>query len=494
MSKIKIVGSQGLHDLAEVKESVIELGGEYFWRHDRENLVKVKLPEGKYRLYRTKSPLIVKTVDGEYARKRDCIKMDEGDVWFSKHSPNLVTVDGKPTHKDFTVCIKNKYYLKSDPNIVKIYEGRKAEYDFKENTVQLDPDIYGNGILIRKTDPNLVESDGKYYKLADCFEFMTVKNGEPVFTIKAPTRENKALPVREVFKGFKDRTNPQVARYDHTFTARQDAIVDEETGMWYHRDLIAIQKPLVLAVMNKVILDNIAKAKQKFDSNFDDADEEENNPKKWSTEYQTWGGKQHLFGQIGDPIVSSAFTKLGGLRYSFGAEIETSGGLLNKRLAGELGVEAVGDRSIGSAEYVTGILHGNNGVDFLKTVMDHIHNYCMVDKRCGSHFHIGQLRDDNTLRFPEIKFDKSFAIGAIKLGTQIEEDLYKILPPSRSPYNYHCSSIMRYKDIDEDNWRDYLGCFLFGPREDEIRKRGTIDMTQFSYGTPGQSCKGLHKM
>jgi hypothetical protein len=93
--------------------------------------------------------------------------------------------------------------------------------------------------------------------------------------------------------------------------------------------------------------------------------------------------------------------------------------------------------------------------------------------------------------------DKHFCRNAISLGTQIEPQLYASCPESRAPQLKHCHSIMRYKGINETNWREHLGAFVFGPQENWTKP---WSMGPFPYGPQRNSetkvdtwCGGRYK-
>ncbi len=475
MSKIKIVGSPTSYDFDEVKDTVIFLGGRYYFKHDEENLIKVKTPTG-YKLYRKESPLIVRTISGTYAKKSDCIKTSD-DLYFEKNHPDTVKLDsGEYTHKKWCVTINNKYYLKTDPLIVPV-KSAASGYALKETTILLDEATYGKNCYDIFDPERHVKIGKAIYLVGDIREIISWdKTTESIKLESVPRAKVTGRMISGVFKAFKDGSNPQIGRYDTAYALETDVLSAE--GIYILKDqfewFVKKIEELKVAELSKVT----EKARQKCNSNFGDVDETENTAKIITKDYQTWPGKQRIFGRRGKAVISKSLKSVGGLGYAFGVEIETSAGVANADAITMLGAEAVGDRSIGAAEYVTPILHGDKGIEYLKELAKICAAATFVDDRCSIHVHVGPAPSESLSCWP-LKFNKEFAIGAIKLGCSIEEELYQMLPKARSPYNRHCHSIQRFRNIDEDNWKEYVGAFVFGPQENW---KSTMDFRNYKYG------------
>lgn len=481
MTKVKIVGQGNeLFDYQRVKDAVINLGGKYYWKHDTTNLVRVPVAPKRFRLFRKESGLLVKAHDGMVIRRSDAIITEDG-VVLNPYSPDVIYVNGKPTLKQWCVVINDQYYLRSDPQLVMT---RSGQYALRASCIQLAPRYYGENVWEVNT-PEVVETDrGDFALRSDTRKVITptgsnIGEYELAYMLRNDiTRDYYG----EVLYDFKDHSNPQLGRYEYGYALSSVVTVVELVGnscrvlkaqadAW--RAKVA---ELELAVRVK----RLEKALEICNSNYDDLDETENkvDPTVFNENYQTWPGKSELFGRRKNFIDGINLKRTGGLGYSFGVEIETSAGLLNSRHADSLGLLAVGDRSIGSAEYVTGVLHGTKGIDALERICKHLARYCAVDNRCGVHVHVGNAPLTN-INAPQISFNRYFAMAAIKLGAMLEEEFYLMMPPSRSPHNRHCHSILRYRDINESNWRERLGYYVFGPEENWRR---TPDYDQYKYG------------
>ena len=145
---------------------------------------------------------------------------------------------------------------------------------------------------------------------------------------------------------------------------------------------------------------------------------------------------------------SPTFTISNGMRYTFGVEIETSRGNLDEW--DDLNISSVYDGSTSGPEYVTGILKGDYGFNHLKTICDRVHENHEINRRCGVHVHIGG------------QFNRLFTIMLLRLGYQIQDEIYRMMPPSRLG-NTFCKYIPDYvMDINLTNWREHLGRYIHG--------------------------------
>lgn len=474
MPNIKVVGDPQTYEYDLVKSSVIQLGGLYYFKHDTKNLVKVKVEGGGYRLYRITSPLICKTVNGTYEKKSNCIKLTDTEYLDKNHPDTVKLHDGTHTHKQWAVKIHNQFYLQTDPLIVKT----SKNYCLKEECIQLNPDYYSK-VSFEPNDPNVTNIDDQWYMTNDIRKVVHWDKDEGVrkITFQHKFSSTSGL-VSNVFCGFKDPTNPQLSRYEYCYAIVTHTVPLKEYGFSALKGeaeaLVEMLEELRRAENEKIT----EAARKKCNSKFSDIGDDENQAKIIDPNFTTWQGKSSLFGAIGGPIYSKKLSKTGGIGYTFGVEFETSAGVLRKRIASDLEIEAVGDRSIGAAEYVTMPLQGDDGIDHLKKIADALAAEVLVDDRCAIHVHVGSPNIDSASKW-NLAFDRRFAVAAIKLGTILEEELYQTLPKSRNPYNRHCHSIQRYSNINLDNWKEMLGSFVFGPEENWSRP---LDTRLYKYG------------
>lgn len=176
-------------------------------------------------------------------------------------------------------------------------------------------------------------------------------------------------------------------------------------------------------------------------------------------------GGNYLFHEARNRSLEVSPTRLmtGGIGYTFGVELETSYGVLPKSLIEYSGCKAVGDRSIGALEYVTKPLHGDKGMTSLLQLVNDLGNFTHVDYKCGLHVHVGGSRmTDSPV------FNRRFSIYAIKLGLQVQDEMFSIMPTHRLenknrdgiPYCGKIESV--YQSISTNNWREMLGLYVYG--------------------------------
>lgn len=128
-------------------------------------------------------------------------------------------------------------------------------------------------------------------------------------------------------------------------------------------------------------------------------------------------------------VTTNSFIGTGGIKYTFGVEIETMRGKIPPWVykTHSLNMDSTYDGSLkdpdGSlwgGEYVTGVLIGDAGLKNLYKCVREINKRCAIDRRCGIHVHIGGAN-----------FNETFTILAYILAKKIENEIFEIFPPSR---------------------------------------------------------------
>tara|TARA_R100000951_G_scaffold38958_1_gene32858 strand:+ start:1993 stop:3465 length:1473 start_codon:yes stop_codon:yes gene_type:complete len=140
-------------------------------------------------------------------------------------------------------------------------------------------------------------------------------------------------------------------------------------------------------------------------------------------------------------------TKTSSMQYTFGVELETCDSS-NVKSNPRLNVKSVRDGSTNGLEYVSGVLHGNNGVNMISEICEHLTcNDAKVDRSCGVHVHVGNAM-----------FNRRFSIMVLKLCLDIENDIYKLLPDSRQG-NTYCKKLPKnlIERMNFHNYKDTLG-------------------------------------
>jgi hypothetical protein len=190
--------------------------------------------------------------------------------------------------------------------------------------------------------------------------------------------------------------------------------------------------------------------------------------------------------------LSKTLDLTGGLGYTFGVEIETAAGVVPLMQADSIKCDIVGDRSISSMEYVTGVLHGDDGMKHLSRVCKTISDYCLVNDSCGVHVHIGTVEGAQ-----KIVFDKEFSVYAVMLGCQLEKELFSFLPPNRMdgrnssglPY---CGSILEFSGISLKSWKKKLSRYVLGPESEDVIFESLKDLINPSHRV-GRWAAGRYK-
>lgn len=119
--------------------------------------------------------------------------------------------------------------------------------------------------------------------------------------------------------------------------------------------------------------------------------------------------------------------------YTFGVEIETSGGCvpLDEITSKHVNVKSVRDGSVSGGEYVTGVLKGDQGFANLKKLTNILSKNCTIDVNCGIHVHLGNF-----------SFSKENILFTYILNTMLEYELMDMMPGSRRE-NRYCTALRK---------------------------------------------------
>lgn len=131
-------------------------------------------------------------------------------------------------------------------------------------------------------------------------------------------------------------------------------------------------------------------------------------------------------------VESLTYSAFEGMQYTFGVEIETCLGRLEKQDYDNLNVKAVHDGSLRDAagntpggEYVTGVLIGDAGLTQLSELCRVLSSKCRINNLCGVHVHVGSLN-----------WNKEDIVYSYILAELIEDELFQTLPKSRRSNSY----------------------------------------------------------
>lgn len=152
---------------------------------------------------------------------------------------------------------------------------------------------------------------------------------------------------------------------------------------------------------------------------------------------------------------------------SFGAELETSNGMLPNYLLNQLGIIICKDGSIKDGEghyppeYVTVPYRGSKGLQSLRNASIEIARRSNINIKCSYHLHIGG-----------IAIDRVFMVSLFKLALKIQDDVFKMFPyyktdPSGIKEKNYCKKLPdmlnSYKDGDFNSFINdtYSDIFTF---------------------------------
>ncbi len=502
MTKIKIHGESKTFESEKVMESIVKINTLYYWR-DSEAITKV---DGRF--FRKESPLIIKDYKGEYILRRTAIMLAPG-VFASPEDSNVVQlIDGGWTSKDLCVQVEGQYYLETDSRIVRNFAvdiGLSGNlYVLKEKSVPLVSDFYGKNKHCYKAKGVVKVDDRGYAFKIDLIPYIN-EDGKFVKAHKTWITQT-AVKSRTIIKVFRRFQNPNFPSPEHVVAIY--AHVNNPTAR-IHEDIL--QFPVLKKDVNRIdkamkfyksldIRDTVDAIRERINSFYDEAGEDENTAKTIDLNYQTYRGGHTVVDGHGKMEFSDKFNLTGGIQYTFGVEIETSAGLLSASQCEKLGVSIVADSSIGAGEYLTPPLHGDVGVKKLKAIMNALNKATFVDNRNAVHIHIGGMTDTTGKnRAPAPVFNSEFGIGAIKLGCQLQNELFASMPPYRQPYIKYCSGIEKFSAINHENYKKYLGAFVFGPEMDILDVEDIEDgkweiNSKRNVSTPlDRWCKGRYK-
>ena len=141
---------------------------------------------------------------------------------------------------------------------------------------------------------------------------------------------------------------------------------------------------------------------------------------------------------------SPTFTISNGMQYTFGVEMETDSGYLENDVWNTLNLSGVYDGSINGTEYVTGVLKGDYGFNHLNKICKELSIDHQLRQNCGVHVHIGGT------------FNRRFTIMLLRLCYHLQDDIYRMMPPSRVT-NTYCKPIPTWaSEVNFQNFRKLL--------------------------------------
>ena len=484
MKKISIVGESKQFNFEEVKGTVVLLkgsrGDRYHWKSSPD-LTKVG---GRY--FRKESPLIVKMKNGDYIFKKDAIKVEEGYFVHKDHGLHEV-LNGKTYLKKNIVSVGSNRYHKEDDAIVNVTLNGKQKFIMKEDAIELSPWYYGENryvskelvsteinsyqqylssyYLVAAPDKN-IHSPGGVFARGDVRAYISCldKSKKLMFAPRTEEVDSMLSPTRVYFSpknlaAPSDLRNPIRVRI---YASHENKVVEHaDSGEVVARIHLKEYEKAWKSYYEAYVKGDTEAMRKRFNESFKDRDENENTAKIVKKDFPKYPG-----GRIADGMnftktqpFTNDLAKTGGVGYTFGVELEYSAGHIGAAHLKERNAALAGDGSVGGNEIVSGVLHGSIGMDEAESLCRLLNSNCFVDDRCGVHIHVGGKASKNVTT---PNWGSDFNITAIKLGTILEEELFKILPESRNPYLKYCRGIKEFSDITPKSWRKQLGKFVFG--------------------------------
>tara|TARA_R110002012_G_scaffold77863_2_gene198554 strand:- start:6908 stop:7933 length:1026 start_codon:yes stop_codon:yes gene_type:complete len=175
-------------------------------------------------------------------------------------------------------------------------------------------------------------------------------------------------------------------------------------------------------------------------------------------------------------VISETFQNTKGMAHTFGIEIEcllpydadlTKLQRMNVACVRDGSIQSMGGHT--AVEFVTGVLTGDRGVKQLKAILKELNKQgAKVNRSCGIHVHIGGA-----------SFNRQFSANAIRLGYQLQDELYSMMPPSRQNNSY-CKKIsdnIGWNTREQKN--ETIANYVFGAVELNNRYNKKCDLGRY---------------
>jgi len=447
--KVKVDGKEVLIDEAN-KKLLVKIGPKYFWKTS-DAVVRVITGKGK-KYYRKNSRLLDQDILGDYMLKTNTVISPDG--WkLNKYSPEVIQFTDRNGNEAYDLehffeNIDGILYHDMDARIITCkISGRKM---FKDDATLLDKSLYGPDSYVHNSEA--VELDGKIVYSGHVID-VVCPDGR---TKKASSQEKTVL----VFNGKVNENADTVLSYIDMDTALASDIDKFLTSRKYG---ILYTESSNLEEVIKDFEDRVWKAKSRSirkNITLTDGGSNENSAEAvYPHATSLTGGKKYFSPNKKSPVLSSTRRMTGGIGYTFGVEVETTAGLIPVETCNNLGLSIFGDRTIPAAEYVTGVMNGDAGVNRLKEIYKEVSKNCYIDDKCSTHIHIGGIKGNPLVDTPQ--FNRRFSALSIMLGTQLEKELYQIQPKSRNPTNRHCKSIMEFAGNKIEDAKKTIAKYVF---------------------------------
>jgi hypothetical protein len=439
---------------------------EFLWKDDVE-IVYVYASVGE-----TRRPLDIDLMardafsgDSWYYKADEVFVENDKTQGTSKYNENIRQIGGVWYHVRNLIHVAGHYYLQDDAKIIWLTD--EQQWALVDNIVYLDESYYPSTSPIPVLRNRASLFNNRWVRKRDTIEVHTHQGLKKlIFWEGGGTLRYNDLPAPPTFTAFIGGT-PIQQYCDPT-----------DLDNFYYNSLYGIRcypqdKAQAIENAQYYLFDDsqVIRLQQNLNANYADKGPDENNATTVFSDYKQYGGGVKLHPNKAKPVISATYKATGGIKYTFGVEMETSAGYLKGPDLEALNIEAWGDRSIGAKEYVTPPLSGDKGLVTLKNAATVISKRCLVDDRCSTHIHVGGWDDP---RIDSPSFNRMFSMTALKLGTTIEQDLFKLIPKNRRVYSHngHDVTLKPWKNMTYENADAALATFVFG----RGRQRDGFDM------------------
>lgn len=512
---IKIVGTEEMKPFAKVDGMVTKVSGKWYWKND-DRIVKVYDAVSEHFKWIYQKNVVV-THNGSFIDKKDAVELSHGRGM--AHKVNCHKLDGVWYLLQEIVTINGKQYSTLSGDVVYTWEGWRLKGECSKLSRRFYPYTTNRTAFSREEREALIATDNEEILKYGCASWYVTNskkiettteyikylrgtlsnffNPEPAVVV---TIDNEIIryndsdlfldPDGQIYvdhvmcmNGITlnvlvdvDYSYDLIKDKEHAFIFARipEDDMDEfpitylhEVNSWVINDIHDHLFREYKRINREYNLKHTEEERYRANKNFGDAGDDENNAEIVDCFYERPRGG-HIISDYRYPKQKSiTFKAFGGMRYHFGVEIETCTGLLTNAQLKHAQLALISDGTIMAGEYATGVLHGDLGYKNLKTVMKHISENTFVDDTGAIHVHLSGAN-----------FNRMFSVYAIKLGIQVEKEMFQMQPRAKHPIKKHCAGISEcygsdhnhddeiwsksYSKIDNNNWREYLGDYVFG--------------------------------
>lgn len=343
----------------------------------------IENPEGRKQWYRINSPNI----------ERDCITGEYYDVRTVGPVANCVidvTDDGKLIYGKYKMYGKEYERYFQIKNILPLYTCIVTRLRFLNKNIYIK---YIKSIgLDFENDVYICHQNNQYVNAKSNYFVREWKTNKPLFTEYAT----------KVIVDIKETKEPVIGWVEH----RGDVHIVEKVHGNY--------------ILNEEIANKMGLVEDIYDGQWTLPNKV---TKKKGYKIQT----DRFYSKQSDLIKYSTNDIAQGLPYCFGIEIESSKGCVPVHLYKKFPFKCVRDGSLPEegGEYVSDVLEKDGGFTLIEEFCKELRKRCEINHQTSIHVHIGN-----------VPCTKLFNVASFILGMRLQEEIFKMLPYSRTQFNY----------------------------------------------------------